>query len=111
MSSPIKLPEVITLEWVSQVRETLYESSKHGVTALKAVLPKDVAIALLARTERLLDKEPPLLEVCGAGCLGFNAYVTLLIAYKHACARLLFMGTLPPAGCAPFRGNFHHSCR
>ena len=57
---------MITPEWVHEVMEVFNTTSKLGVAALKPVLPKEVAIAILERTERLLAKESSLVEVRGA---------------------------------------------
>lgn len=60
---PIKLPQIFTPEWVKEVQERLNAASWNGTAALQKVLPKQVAVAILDRTERLVSKEPPLVEV------------------------------------------------
>ena len=60
---PIKLPQIITPEWVKDVQKRLEAASWKGPSALQQVLPKAVTLAILERTERLVSKEPPLVEV------------------------------------------------
>jgi len=57
------VPEQVTVEWVTKVQHQLLESTKMGVSALKSLMPKHSAIAILERTERLVNLEPSLLEV------------------------------------------------
>ena len=60
---PLEVPKIITPEWVIQARDALEKSTWLGVDALKQVLPKNVAVTILGRTERLLKEEGTLLEV------------------------------------------------
>lgn len=60
---PVEVPQLITVEWVTELQRRMLESTNHGVTALRALLPKEVAIAILERAERVVGKEAPLLEV------------------------------------------------
>lgn len=65
---PVLLPQLVTVKWVTDLQQRLDTASRAGLTALKAALPRPVAVALLERTERLLQAEPPLVEASRAAC-------------------------------------------
>ena len=60
---PLRLPQLVTPEWIAEAQAALLKSTWQGAGSLKKVLPKAVAIAILERAERLAQTEPTLLEV------------------------------------------------
>lgn len=59
----LALPQLVTPEWVAEAEAAIKASTWQGVAALKTVLPKEVVVAILERTERLVQREASLVEV------------------------------------------------
>ena len=59
----LELPQLVTPEWIAHAQASLLKSTWKGTGALKQVLPKNVVISILGRTERLVTKEDALVEV------------------------------------------------
>lgn len=60
----IKLPQTITAHWVKRLASTLDRvSRKEDVKSIRKFISGPVAAEIFARTTRLLQKEPTLLNV------------------------------------------------
>jgi hypothetical protein len=90
-AEPLQLPQTIDLEWVATLRLKLDEASRSGPTSLREALPKPVAVAILERTERLLQEEPTLLEVRALAML--YVWLNISVAGKRCCLMPQVLGS------------------
>lgn len=87
MTDPFKaleLPQLITPEWIAAAQAALLKSTWKGANALKEMLPKQVMISILDRTERLVQKEAALVEVREhKECCSMRTKVLLIFSYLY----------------------------